>query len=417
MIRKFLIAACCGLSLSACATYQTKVDQARTSLKENPTKAAESLKPLAEAEGKDQLVYLLDYATALQLAKQYQESAAAFQKAEQIADIKDYHSISQIATAAVLSEEMIQYKGDDYEKVLINGMNAINYLEMGDLDGALVEVRRFNEKLNKFRLEAKRNYAQNPYALYLSAMIYEADRKYDDAYIAYENTYKVAPSYTPLREDLVRSATRAQRDETAAKWKKEFPEVKAKPEWKDKNIGEVILVYAQGWGPRKRARPENFRFPKLYPVGSLTKSAKLVVSNQNISQALEDDKSATSEEVFNLTDTAIKTLDDDYGRLIASRVGGFATKAVIADQIRQKDDALGMLALIALNAADRADVRQWSTLPDTFQIARVYVKPGTYKVKAQGLNSSGLPSGEDMPEREITVKPGQKIFMSWRSLN
>ncbi len=312
---------------------------------------------------------------------------------------------------------MIQYKGDDYEKVLINAVNAINYLEMGELDGALVEVRRLNEKLYKFKTEAKRDYAQNPFALYLSAMIYEADRKFDDAYIAYEATYKVAPNYTPLRADLIRAADKADRDDSLAKWKKTFPEVKSKSEWRDKSMGEIVLVYQQGWGPRKRGRPDDHRFPRLYPVASETQRAKLIVDNQNISQALEDGKAGETQSVLNITDVAVKTLEDDYVRLIASRVGGIAAKAVVADQIRQKDELLGTLAWVAMNVADRADVRQWSTLPNSIQIARVPVKPGTYKVKAQGLNGSGAPTGEEMPEREVTVRPGQKIFLNWRTLD
>jgi hypothetical protein len=408
----------CALSLSACATYQTQVDKARAALRSDPKKAAEMLKPLAETENRDQLVYVLDYATALQQAKEFKESENAFAKAEKIADIQDYHSVTNIAGAALLSEEMIQYKGDDYEKVLINGINAINYLETGDLDEALVEVRRLNEKLYKFKNEAKKDYEQNPYALYLSAMIYEADRKYDDAYIAYEATYKVQPSYAPLKEDLIRSAIKADRDDALEKWKKTFPEVKVKPEWRDKQLGEIVFVYLQGWGPRKGTRPNGeYRFPKLYPVTSRTDRAKFIVDNQNISQALEDNKTAVTQTVFSVTDIAIKTLEADYGRLIASRVGGIAAKAVVADQIRQKDQLLGTLAWVAMNVADRADLRQWSTLPDTIQIARIPVKPGKYKVRAEGLTGSDSPTGERMDDREVNVRPGQKVFVSWRSLD
>ncbi|MDN8836899.1 hypothetical protein Q0M54_13990, partial [Staphylococcus aureus] len=82
------------------------------------------------------------------------------------------------------------------------------------------------------------------------------------------------------------------------------------------------------------------------------------------------------------------------------------TKAVLADQVRQKDNALGAVAWIVLNATDRADVRQWSTLPETFQISRLSVKPGIYKVKVQGLDNFGSPTGEEMPEKDIEVKPG-----------
>jgi hypothetical protein len=372
----------------------------------NPAKAATLLEPMANQDGKDQLVYILDYATALQQAGRYKDSATQFSKAEKIADIQDYHSLSKIATAAVLSEEMVQYKGDDYEKVLINALNAVNFLELGELDDALVEVRRLNQKLYKFKYEAKRDYEQNPFAYYLSALIWEADRKWDDAYISYKNTFDLVPDFYPLHEDMIRAAIRAQRPEDVEKWKKQFPEVQVKPEWSDRTMGEIVFIHQQGWGPRKQPRPEAPRFPYLVPVYSRTKAARLIVN---------DKPAATTIPIFSVQQVAIKTLNDDYARLVASRVGGVVAKAVVADQIRQKNKLLGEVAWIAMNVADRADLRQWSTLPEGFQIARYPVKAGKYKVRAVGLDAGGGENPESMPEREIEVKPGRKVFVSWRT--
>jgi uncharacterized protein len=405
-----------GLSLAllllfvngACATYDLKAARAREAMRSgSAAQAAKDLETLANAEGDDQLVYLLDYATLLQQAGQFKKSAEAFARAERIADIQDYHSLSKLTSSLVLSEDMVQYKGDDFEKVLINAVNAVNFLELDDLEGALVEVRRLNQKLYRFRFEGKKDYEQNPFAFYLSAVIWEADRKWDDAYIAYKNAYGLVPDYPPLREDLIRSAIRAQRTEELEQWKRKFPEVKIKPEWSDRNMGEIVLIYQQGWGPRKRTRPDSPRFPRLVPTWSSTRGAKLVVE-----QAGE----AASSRVFSVQDVSIKTLEDDYARLVASRVGGVVAKAVVADQIRQRNEALGQLAWIAMNLADRADLRQWSTLPESFQIARLPVRPGKYKVRAIGMNGSGGESYEQMPEREVEVKPGRKAFIGWRSV-
>jgi hypothetical protein len=405
----FLFSAVIALSgaslLSGCATYQTKVDDARRALaQEDPAKAAGLLEPLAHKPSDDQLVYLLDYATALQDAHRYKESTQAYQEAAKIADIQDYHSISKITASLLLSEEMVQYKGDDYEKVLIHAMNAVNYLELGELDEALVEVRDLNTMLYKFKYEAKKDYDQNPFAFYLSALIYEADHEYDDAYIAYKAAYAVAPNYAPLREDLVRAALNAQRPEEVAKWRAQFPEVKAKR--RDRSMGELVLVYQQGWGPRKVPRPESPRFPMLIPYSSNTQSANLIAGDMQIQTS----------RIFSVTDTAIKTLNDDYARLVGMRLAGIGAKAVVADQIGQKNKALGAVAWLAMNLADRADLRQWSTLPQTFQIARLPLKPGTYKVNVEGLGYGNTPSGENMPEREVVIRPGKKTFISWRSV-
>jgi hypothetical protein len=121
-------------------------------------------------------------------------------------------------------------------------------------------------------------------------------------------------------------------------------------------------------------------------------------------------------QIFSVTDTAIKTLNDDYAGLVAMRLAGLGAKAVVADQISQKDKTLGAIAWLAMNLADRADLRQWSTLPQSFQIARLSLKPGKYKVNVQGLSYGTTPSGEQMPEREVVIRPGKKTFISWRSV-
>ncbi len=390
-----------------CATYQSKVESARTDLSaHNFEKAAQSLKPLAEAEGKDQLVYVLDYAVALQQAGNYKESARILGKADKIADIQDYTSLSREASSLILNAEMVQYKGDDFEKILINSVNAINYLMLGELDDALVEVRKVNEKLYKFKYEAKKDYEQSPYASYLAGLIWEADAKYDDSYIDYKKAYELVPNFTPLHADLIRAAIRARRDEDVEKWRKSFPDVQISSDWKVPKNGELVFIYQQGWGPRKYPRPGAPRFPKLFPVNTYTKRAELEIEGM--------DKLLTSS-IYSVQDIEIKTLENDYAGIVAKRLAGMATKAVLADQLRQKNKLLGDLTAIALNASDRADLRQWSTLPETFQIARKFLKAGTYKVSAQGITSGGSASNENMPSQEVRILPGKKTFITWRS--
>lgn len=407
---------CLSLALAStgCATYQGKVSEARALIGSRQTeKAIEALEPLASKGGDDQLVYMLDYGVALQQAGRFKESSKTFVAAERISDIQDYTSLSKQAASLLASEEMVQYRGDDYEKVLINAVNAINFLMMNDLESALVEVRRLNNKLHLYRSEAKRPYEQNPFAFYLGAVIWEADRKYDDAYIAYKKAYELIPDYAPLREDLVRAAIRAQRLDDVGKWKALFPEVRVRPEWTDPTLGELVFIYQQGWGPRKTLNPQSPRFPKLSPVSSLTTRARIEIAP--VAEGAKAARSADTHEIFSVRDVAIKTLDDQYGALIAKRVAGVAAKAVVADQIRQKNQALGDVAWLVMNLSDRADLRQWSTLPETFQIARAYLKAGKYSVGVKGLSSSGAESGEDMESREVDVRAGRKTFLTWRS--
>lgn len=395
-----------------CASYQSKVDKARKMLSSGqPLEATEHFKPLAAQDGKDQLVYLLDYATVLQLSGLYKESINTFIQADKMSEVKDYTSLSKEGASLLLNEGMVQYKGDDYEKVLINAMNAINFLMVDDLDGALIETRRVIEKLRLYRYEAKKEYEQNTWATYLGAMIWEADRKWDDAYISYEQAYKLNPHIPYIKEDLVRAAMMARREEVQKKWQKEFG-ITPQKQWRNHKLGEVVLVYQQGWGPRKQPHPNWQSIPKLYPVSAFTTQAKMVVMDAS-GQVLNEE---LSQQIYSVTDAAIKTLDEQYTALIAKRVAGKAVKAVAADQVRQKNELLGNIAWIAMNVADQADLRQWSTLPGEFQIAKLRLPPGKYKLRIQGLTSQGIPSGESTPEdMQIEIRPGKKTFVSWRS--
>lgn len=361
------------------------------------------LKEKAEKDSDDQVVYLFEYATALQAAKKYDESNKAFMLAEKLTDIKDYHSISRISGSILLNEGMVQYKGEDYEKVFINAMLAINFLAQGNLEGAQVETRRINEKLYKYKFEAKRDYNQDPFAFYLSAAIWEANRKWDDAYIDYKKAYELNPNMSYLKTDLLRTAKLSQNMDDYAKWQKTFG-IRKVDDLKGK--GEIILVFQQGWAPRKYPHPDFPRIPKLNAVPSLTQNARLVVEGQDPEK---------SQVVTSVQNVAVKTLDDQYAGLIGKRVAGLVAKEVVADQIRQKDELLGAVAWIGLQLADRADLRQWLSLPETFQIARIAVPPGKYKVYAEGLSTSGA-TGEKSEEITVEIKPGKKVFLPWRAV-
>lgn len=404
---KFLGVGGLALLIAACATYQTGMQASIDMIRARKfPEASDKLKEKAFMESDDQVVYLLEYATAQQLAGNFKESVRAFLLAEDLTAVKDYHSLSRVTGSLLLNEGMVQYKGEDYEKVYINAMLAINFLAMNDRDAARVETRKINEKLYKYKFEAKRDFNQDPFAYYLSATIWEANREYDDALIDYKKSYELNPNNYYLKQDLLRISKLARRPDEFEKYRKEFgPDIKVEDL---RSKGEIIGIVQQGWAPRKFPHPQHPRIPKLNPVYSGTQRARLVVSGVG-----EED----SEVVTSVESVAIKNLDDQYAGLIAKRMAGVATKAVVADQLRQKNELLGQLAWIGMNVADQADLRQWVTLPRSFQIIRFPLKQGTYKVHFEGLNVSGTPSGENSDEMTIKVSAGKKIFLPWRSLN
>jgi hypothetical protein len=392
----------------SCATYQGKVEKSRDLLKQGDYPAAvKNLEPLAQKQDGDQLVYLLDYAVALQLDGKVQESNRSLQQADKLADLQDYQSITRQAGSLIVNQEMVQYKGDSFEKIYINAYGAMNYLELNQLDDALVETRRMNDKYNKLNTEDRKNFEKNVFGKYLSAMIWEGNQNWDDAYIAYDEAYKLDPSIASLPSDLIRSAKRARRDDSYRQWKKQFPEVNEKKEWYDKGYGEIVILYEQGWGARKYQAGGNYNLAQLQPVHS---------ENQKMRATISGDGTHQSSVIYDVSRASIETLQHDYAWMAAKRIGAFAAKQVLADQIRQKDEVLGLVALIAMHASERADLRQWSTLPQTVQTVRVPLKVGSYNIHVEGLSSGGGLTGEAKDFANVQIKSQRTTFLRWRTL-
>ncbi|OGQ36588.1 MAG: hypothetical protein A3F16_05860 [Deltaproteobacteria bacterium RIFCSPHIGHO2_12_FULL_43_9] len=393
--------------LAGCATYQTKVRGAVHDMRRgNMEPAVASLKPLAEKEGNDQLAYLFDYATVLQLAGRYDESTKAFLKADKLAEFKDYHSVTRIAGSLIVNEEMIQYKGENYEKVLINAYLALNYLLQNNLEDALVETRRLNEKMNFMTKDLGEGFRQNPFARYLSAMIWEEDKKWDDAYIDYVKAYEQDASVSSLKSDLIRTAWLSGNQDALERWQKEYPEIKIDPNWKNKKYGELVLVYQQGLAPQKLPNPDAQILPKLFTRPTLGVSANLIVDGT---------ASVKTEKIMDVDYIAKRTLNDVYAQIIAKRAAAIATKVVIAEQIRKENKLLGDVALLTMLMTERADLRQWSTLPESFQIARIPLKSGRHRIRIEALDRVGEITGEKWESVNIVIKPGRKTFITWRT--
>lgn len=399
------------LLLSGCATYQSKVAPSRDLLSQgNCDGALQNLEQLSQIKDGDQLVYLMDYGSALQACGRFAESNKILLQAERLSEEQDYHSISRVAGATFFNEEMIQYKGDTFEKLFLNVSLALNFIQMGQLDSAMVEVRKINIKFNKLKLDDKRAFELNSFSKYLAGLIYESQKQYDDACIAYKESYSLDASYLQVGQDMLRACWRAQRTEEfnrlATQLGASLEQIQAA---KSKPSAEAVVIFMQGWGPRKVSRPDAPTYPKLVPVSSFTQKLQVMLPQASGSPTL------TTETVYSFEDAAIKTLDADYSSLIARRVGSRVAKEVMADQLRQKNEALGAVAWVAMVASERADLRQWSLYPKTLQIARVPMKKGANELEIIGL-SSGQVQTESFQKVELNFRKDEQKMLVVRSL-
>lgn len=392
--------------LCSCATHQSRLAPVRSNLLLG--QCEEALKKLDELTSKDdsdRLLYLMEYGSALQICKDYRKSNEMLLQADKLSEQIDYISVSKVVGATLLNEEMIQYKGDIFEKLFINAVAALNFLELEQYDEAMVEVRRINEKYNKFTAEEKTSYELNSFAQYLAGLIYEQEKKYDDACISYKNAYKLDMTFRNVALDMLTACWRAKRTQEFGELVKQVVPTPDELEFiKRKTKNEKIILYLQGLGPQKAPRPENHLYPYLLPTQSLTKEIMLNYTDEN-----EKPNTKVSSPVYNVEKAAINTLEADYNSLTGRRLGARIAKEVVADQIRQKDKALGDLALIVMVVAERADLRSWSLLPETIQVIRVDAAKMS-KIKVTGLNQFHAES-ESFGEIDLSLKPNKKIYL------
>ena len=130
---------------------------------------------------------------------------------------------------------------------------------------------------------------------------------------------------------------------------------------------------------------------------------------------VEGQADVPSQEIYDISETSIKSFNDQMGALIAKRMAGIVAKEVMADQIRQKNGALGDVAFLVMHLSDQADTRHWSLLPETLQVSRLRLPAGEYQISADGLDASGSPTGDNMTVQTISVKPRKASFVLWRS--
>lgn len=324
--------------------------------------------------GRDVLLYLLDLGLSMHSAGKFEESNQYFLKADKIADIKDYTSLSAEGATLLTSDNIKDYKGEDFEKVLINTYLAMNYALIGDVENALVEARRVNRKLYLMVTDGQRKYKQNAFARYVSGVLYETEGNWNDAYIDYKEAYKLEPEASLLRLDLWRTAYLSHLADEADQWDRQFNLTQADHQQALAGMkSEIIVIYENGISPVKRPNPVFYQIPKFYPRYNPVVFAQVLVNGEDRGQTTV---------LHNIETTAIENLDEKYAGIIAKKVAGVVAKVALSDEIERqtRSPLLGALARNILFVSDQADLRSWNLLPRDLQVARIAVPRGLIRL-------------------------------------
>ena len=205
------------LTIQSCATYY----QANFAFNQefengNLPKALNSLQSQSsEAHGKRQFLYFVNNGLVLSMLGRYEESNAYFEKAYIFGEDYRINYLNE-AASYLTNPTVTSYKGEDHEHLLLLYYKALNYLKLDKTEEALVECRRLNIRLQQLsdRYESSNKYQRDAFANLLMGIIYEKNKEYNDAFIAYKNAYEIYQSdynnlfqlQTPqqLKEDILK---------------------------------------------------------------------------------------------------------------------------------------------------------------------------------------------------------------------
>ena len=191
-----------GLALLVgCSSYSSHSPLIKKALyEENYDQALSHVEKISK--GDSELLYLYEKGLILHYQNRYVESNEALEQAELLLEDLYTKSVTREVGALLVGDALAKYRGDAFEALLTNYYKILNYLYLDDVEGALVECRRINQKLQLLIDGGETYYVNDPFLQYLTGMVYrmageygEADvsfRVAREAYAELEGTYAVS---------------------------------------------------------------------------------------------------------------------------------------------------------------------------------------------------------------------------------
>jgi uncharacterized protein len=407
---------------------------------------------------RDAFLYYAERGHLLHLAGDYEASNKAFEKAVAISKSLDPWSVTETFTDYTLNEAVKAYAGEDYERAYLHYYMALNYLDMNDLEGALVECRRLDEefRLLDARYEEDGRYQDDGFIRYLSGLIYESEGKLDDALVDYRLALRdyeeglEGGTGVDVPPDLAESVAWLSGEDGGGRPRE--------------GRTEIVVVIDSGWAPYKveesvevpihralvpeelRGRTNLAAYVKIaYPV--LVSAPGAGVQFRAGAERVVDEAEGAAESTFgpvtaeraqDIDALARRTLDRRKAAIILRSTLRATAKQValakakhakeeerdtdsdeeaFADGGREKGGLLGSifgwivedLATRAVAETEQADTRGWVLLPAEMWLARIPVEPGDYEVMAQADDGTA-----PVPLGRVHVEAGHKAFRSAR---
>ena len=385
-------------------------------------------------------------------ANLFAESSKAFEEAEMIAEERFTKSVSKEALSLITTDKLRLYTSSLYERLLSHYYSALNYIYVGNLDGAQVECRRATNLIQYFKGEDEDyDFFGTGFLAHFCGMVFEAAGELNDALISYkqaEEYYQNASEKTgvSMPEDVGHSLVRVSRKlgfaDDYERYRKQFGEPPRLPE----NYGELILFYESGYVPRKTEQSLTFPILKTDKFGedddkntiafarTIRTREGLVVEEIKLEYLLRvaiptirsnrpyfkgirvsvGDEIANGELIEDVETMAIETLEAKRTVILIRTLVRALGKYLIFRKANKENKVLGAIVNLAGVVTESADTRSWQTLPNQIFMVRMPLPAGTHTLKLSFLNSSGQGS-RSKSVGDVKISEKQITFLNYRT--
>lgn len=378
--------------------------------------------------GRNRLLFYMEKGKTTFLQGHYQESNRYFNAADSLLVSGGRNKMWDQALGLVTNPAMQEYRGEDFEKLLIHYYKSINYMQLNMMEDATVEARRISlsgYELNDRKKNKENKYASDAFSMIIQGVVYESGGDINNAFIAYRNaadiflrqpdkTYYGIPLPLQLQDDLLRTASLLGFSQELAYYEKQFG--RSYQPVPDKDGGEVLVFWENGLAPVKAEAnffftltergPGNFVFtdpdntlfiPFDFGLFSRDSCHQLrkhfdafrIAFPKYVEQPLyytgasiQRDSSYTLplEKVEDVNQLAFRTLKERFLKEMGLALTRLALKKLAEQQVKNENETLGE-ALNLLNVlTEKADTRNWQSLPHTIYYTRVPLKKGPNKI-------------------------------------
>lgn len=312
-------------------------------------------------------------------------------------------SLTEGTLSMIINDKTMPYDGEGFEVVLLHAFLAWDFLRLGDLDGAMVEVKRGYE-FEQFEEDRYGDtHGMNRFGRFVAALAQDIDGQWDEARIDLNLLAEEVPDHPAVKHSLARieRLRSPQRDQELA-------------------LSEIVVVFELGHMPEKVAEEFTYSTKRSFGRFSVPRFAQVAHRRGALQVQVDERKMGHTVSLENIQLVGQRNLDDRVGWVTAKAMARSALKTIVVDGAAEAAEdehgewagvLVGLAGSLLNTYSESADLRSWLTLPADLQVLRAHVEPGEHRVRVR--------VGKNIPPLDLGIysfEAGKPVMIGVRAL-